>query len=80
MKDNTFYCEVDKKTFTAAGKRLSWTDPMIGPCWKMVAACPACGKQANELKVVMKAMKQDRTESSVDSVPLCPTGSCPFVN
>lgn len=45
-----FKCTSCSRIFEADGIKKEWKDPIYGPCFKYVAACPSCKGEGTEYR------------------------------
>ncbi|MDI3526794.1 MAG: hypothetical protein PWR03_977 [Tenuifilum sp.] len=67
----TYICKSCNIKFEADGVKTEWVDAAFGPCSKLTAPCPECGKECDEYRTP----KQNSSESyNMSHTPPC--GSC----
>lgn len=66
-----FYCENCQKIFQARGEKKEWESSVFGKCWKLIAKCPNCGKEANEYRFSRKSSDSQSCSGSCSTCPGC---------
>ena len=68
-----FFCTDCSREFeTDDPSKKEYKDYLLGPCWKYIAFCPSCGREADE----KRAPKMQKTPEPVRSQGYCSNGSC----